>query len=47
MDATGSEDNWAATHFHLGVQGWSASLAAGIVLCFLEHRRRAAAETVR
>ncbi|WP_370087366.1 sensor histidine kinase [Streptacidiphilus sp. MAP12-16] len=37
----------AATHFHVGVQGWLAGLGTGLVLRFLEYRRQAAAEAVR
>ncbi|MFE9425292.1 sensor histidine kinase [Kitasatospora sp. NPDC006697] len=34
-------------HPHIGLQGWLAGLAAGLLLRLLEHRRRAAAEAVR
>ncbi|WP_441251593.1 sensor histidine kinase [Kitasatospora sp. McL0602] len=37
----------AAAHFHMGVQGWLAGLGTGLVLRFLEHRRRTAVEAVR
>lgn len=36
-----------AGQFHMGVQGWLAGLAAGLVLRFLEYRRQTVVEAVR
>lgn len=37
----------AAGEFHMGVQGWTAGLGAGLVLRFVEYRRQAVVEAVR